>query len=52
MAAHDDTIAVLLSAMNMQQNHIPFAASIFFEVWNRNGTNLVKMIYEGKELDL
>ena len=30
----------------------PFASAVFFELWNSDGKQFVKLIYNDKELDL
>lgn len=54
LSAHDTLIAMILSALELQQDEPPpFATTLIFELWTLDdGTKLVKLLYNDKELDL
>jgi hypothetical protein len=44
---------MLLSALGLPQRETPpFASAVFFELWNSEGNQYVKLLYNDKELDL
>ena len=53
MSAHDTTITMLLSALNLEQDEAPpFASTLIFEVWSAPHKPYVKLLYNDIELDL
>ena len=53
LSAHDTTITMLLSALNLAQNEAPpFASTLIFELWKIDGKDFVKLLYNDKILDL
>ena len=53
MSAHDTTITMLLSALNLEQDEAPpFASTLIFEVWSGSKPPYVKLLYNDVELDL
>lgn len=52
LSAHDTTITMLLSALNLEQDEAPpFASTLIFEVWSAS-MPYVKLMYNDVELDL
>ena len=52
LSAHDTTITMLLSALNLEQDEAPpFASTLIFEVWSASKP-YVKLLYNDVELDL
>ena len=53
LSAHDTTITMLLTAMNLEQDEAPpFASTLIFEVWSGNKKPYVKLLYNDVELNL
>jgi hypothetical protein len=53
LSAHDTTITMLLSALNLEQDEAPpFASTLIFEVWSAPNQPYVKLLYNDVELDL
>ena len=53
LSAHDTTITMMLSALNLPQNEAPpFASTLIFELWKIDSKLFVKLLYNDKVLDL